>query len=128
MATNSGEARGDLAQSVAQRVQSPLAEDDAGGVSDPVVHDGAPEGDAEDEDAEEVERERKRKEAAAAALTLEIVGDLPHADVKPPENVLFVCKLNPVTRSDDLELIFSRFGTITKCEVIRDKRVSTQSF
>lgn len=78
----------------------------------------------EEQDPEEAERERRRNEAAAAALTLEIIGDLPHADVKPPENVLFVCKLNPVTRSDDLELIFSRFGKINSCEVIRDKKVS----
>lgn len=25
------------------------------------------------------------------------IGDIPDADIKPPENVLFVCKLNPVT-------------------------------
>lgn len=25
------------------------------------------------------------------------IGDLPEAEMKPPENVLFVCKLNPVT-------------------------------
>ena len=43
------------------------------------------------------------------------VGDLPFAEVKPPENVLFVCKLNPVTRDEDLELIFSRFGPIVRC-------------
>lgn len=72
---------------------------------------------------DEEERERRRKDASAAALTLEIVGDLPHAEIKPPENVLFVCKLNPVTRSEDLELIFSRFGTICSCEVIKDKKV-----
>jgi peptidyl-prolyl cis-trans isomerase-like 4 len=36
--------------------------------------------------------------------------------------VLFVCKLNPVTRDEDLELIFSRFGVIMSCQVIRDKR------
>lgn len=40
------------------------------------------------------------------------VGDLPDAEVKPPENVLFVCKLNPVTTDEDLEIIFSRFGSI----------------
>lgn len=40
------------------------------------------------------------------------VGDLPDAEIKPPENVLFVCKLNPVTTDDDLEIIFSRFGSI----------------
>ena len=43
------------------------------------------------------ERLRREREARAQALTLEIVGDLPFAEVKPPENVLFVCKLNPVT-------------------------------
>ncbi|EWC45802.1 peptidyl-prolyl cis-trans isomerase-like 4 [Drechslerella stenobrocha 248] len=83
---------------------------------------------AEDEDlTQEVdeataERQRREREARAQALTLEMVGDLPFADVKPPENVLFVCKLNPVTQDEDLELIFSRFGTILSCEVIRDKR------
>jgi RNA recognition motif-containing protein len=51
-----------------------------------------------------------------------MVGDLPFANVRPPENVLFVCKLNPVTRDEDLELIFSRFGTIMSCQVIRDKK------
>lgn len=42
------------------------------------------------------------------------MGDLPDADVRPPENVLFVCKLNPVTTDEDLEIIFSRFGTIKR--------------
>ena len=51
-----------------------------------------------------------------------MVGDLPFANVRPPENVLFVCKLNPVTRDEDLELIFSRFGVIMSCQVIRDKK------
>lgn len=52
----------------------------------------------EDEgDAEAVEKLRREREARAQALTLEMVGDLPFAEVKPPENVLFVCKLNPVT-------------------------------
>lgn len=52
-----------------------------------------------EEDAQEEAKEklRREKEARAQALTLEIVGDLPYAEVKPPENVLFVCKLNPVT-------------------------------
>lgn len=51
-----------------------------------------------------------------------MVGDLPFADVAPPENVLFVCKLNQVTKSEDLELIFSRFGTIMSCEIICDQK------
>lgn len=101
----------------------------------------------ENMDEEEMEKLRREREARAQALTLEMVGDLPFAEVKPPENVLFVCKLNPVTQGkylsfvrycldaadhrffffflfsdEDLELIFSRFGPIRSCEVIRDKR------
>lgn len=41
-------------------------------------------------------------------------------DITAPENVLFVCKLNPVTDSEDLTLIFSRFDPNVKAEVIRD--------
>lgn len=71
---------------------------------------------------EDLEAARRAKEARAQALTLEMVGDLPFADVAPPENVLFVCKLNAVTKSEDLELIFSRFGEIWSCEVIKDQK------
>ena len=58
-----------------------------------------------DEDAAEALREKSRREreARAQALTLEIVGDLPYAEVKPPENVLFVCKLNPVTEGQTID-------------------------
>ena len=49
-------------------------------------------------DEEALEKIRREREARAQALTLEMVGDLPFAEVKPPENVLFVCKLNPVTQ------------------------------
>ncbi|EGI66245.1 PREDICTED: peptidyl-prolyl cis-trans isomerase-like 4 [Acromyrmex echinatior] len=69
---------------------------------------------------EEIMEMQKNKEAKARATILEIVGDIPDADIAPPENVLFVCKLNPVTNDDDLEIIFSRFGKIVGCEVIRD--------
>lgn len=68
----------------------------------------------------EIEEEIAAKEAKARATILEMVGDLPDADVAPPDNVLFVCKLNSVTRDEDLQVIFSRFGPITSCEVIRD--------
>lgn len=71
---------------------------------------------------EEIQEMVEEKEAKARATILEIVGDLPDADIAPPENVLFVCKLNPVTSDDDLEIIFSRFGKIVSCEVIRDKK------
>ncbi|KAI5457469.1 cyclophilin-like domain-containing protein [Mariannaea sp. PMI_226] len=76
----------------------------------------------DDVDEEVLEKRRRDREAQAQALTLEMMGDLPFAEVKPPENVLFVCKLNPVTGDDDLELIFGRFGKILSCEVIRDAK------
>jgi peptidyl-prolyl cis-trans isomerase-like 4 len=75
----------------------------------------------EENDPEALERVRREREARAHALTLEMVGDLPFAEVAPPENVLFVCKLNPVTVDEDLETIFSQFGKIVSCEIIRDK-------
>lgn len=67
--------------------------------------------DADDDDAKdpaEAEKEMRAKEAKSHAEVLEMIGDLPDAEIKPPENVLFVCKLNPVTNDEDLEIIFSR--------------------
>ena len=60
--------------------------------------------------ATELAEESHASEARSRATVLEIIGDLPHRDVKPVDNVLFVCKLNPITEDEDLELIFSRFG------------------
>jgi len=71
--------------------------------------------------AEEIDEELREKEAKSRAVVLEMMGDLPDADAKPPENVLFVCKLNPITQDEDLEIIFSRFGDVKSCEVIKDK-------
>lgn len=73
----------------------------------------------EGKSAEEIEKEKKRLEAQSHAVVLEMLGDLPDADVKPPENVLFVCQLNPVTEDEDLRMIFFRFG-VKSCEIIRD--------
>ncbi|RKP02398.1 hypothetical protein CXG81DRAFT_24942 [Caulochytrium protostelioides] len=93
------------------------AEDDA-------AKSGRPEADAEADAAATPEQAAARQralEAEAHALTLEMVGDLPSADVVPPENVLFVCQLNAATVSADLALIFSRFGHVAHCDVVRDR-------
>jgi len=71
---------------------------------------------------EEVEEMIEERELKAGTQILEMVGDIPDADIKPPDNVLFVCKLNPVTQDQDLEIIFGRFGSIKSCEVIRDQK------
>jgi peptidyl-prolyl cis-trans isomerase-like 4 len=44
------------------------------------------------------------QEALSRATVLEMVGDLPNAEAKPPDEVLFVCKLNAVTQEEDLEV------------------------
>lgn len=68
---------------------------------------------------QEIEQSLREKEAKSRAVVLEMIGDIPDADVKPPEEVLFVCKLNPVTESSDLDMAFCRFGQC-KSQVIRD--------
>lgn len=72
--------------------------------------------------AEQLEAEMEEKEAQEKAILLEMMGDLPSADVKPPENILFVCKLNPITEDEDLERIFSRFGPIKSVKIVRDPK------
>ncbi|KAG5603982.1 hypothetical protein H5410_025474 [Solanum commersonii] len=36
-------------------------------------------------------------------------------------NVLWICNLNSGTEDEDLYTIFSRFGTVTSAEIIRDR-------
>jgi peptidyl-prolyl cis-trans isomerase-like 4 len=69
---------------------------------------------------EEIERSNRDKEAKSRAVVLEMIGDLPEADAAPPPDMLFVCKLNPVTTEEDLEIIFGRFGRVTACDIMRD--------
>lgn len=66
------------------------------------------------------EEEWRQREDTSRAVMLEMLGDLPSAEIQAPENVLFVCKLNPITNDEDLELIFSRFDQNAKAEIIRD--------
>lgn len=72
------------------------------------------------EQSRQIMEAQLRKEDKSRAVVLEMLGDLPEAEIKAPENVLFVCKLNQVTQDEDLELIFSRFDQQCKAEIIRD--------
>lgn len=74
--------------------------------------------DAEDE--AELQERMALTLAKSQATTLELLHDLPDADIIPPDSDLFIAKLNPVTQDGDLELIFSRFGPIKSCEIVRD--------
>lgn len=77
-----------------------------------------------EDDLEKVREQEEgllKREDKSRAVVLEMLGDLPSAEATAPENVLFVCKLNPVTEDEDLELIFSRFDEKVKAEIIRDQ-------
>ena len=73
-------------------------------------------------DAAQTEAEIRRREATSRKQTLAMIGDIPDEDVEPPDDTLFVCKLNPITEDEDLEIIFSRFGTVRSCNILRDKK------
>ena len=44
----------------------------------------------------------RTREAKSRAQTLVMIGDIPDEDVEPPDDTLFVCKLNPITEDEDL--------------------------
>jgi hypothetical protein len=56
-----------------------------------------------------VEQRTQNALARSQQLGLVLMRDVPEDDFRPPENVLFVCKLNRVTEDSDLETIFSRW-------------------
>uniref|UniRef100_A0A7N0VAG7 Peptidyl-prolyl cis-trans isomerase n=1 Tax=Kalanchoe fedtschenkoi TaxID=63787 RepID=A0A7N0VAG7_KALFE len=93
-----------------------------------LIPDASPDGKPKDDmvpmdeqlDPAEFEEVIREKQAHSSAVVLESIGDIPEAEVKPPENVLFVCKLNPVTEDEDLHTIFSRFGAVVSADIIRD--------
>eukprot|EP00413_Alexandrium_margalefii_P039940 CAMPEP_0204600146 /NCGR_PEP_ID=MMETSP0661-20131031/55269_1 /ASSEMBLY_ACC=CAM_ASM_000606 /TAXON_ID=109239 /ORGANISM="Alexandrium margalefi, Strain AMGDE01CS-322" /LENGTH=357 /DNA_ID=CAMNT_0051610937 /DNA_START=100 /DNA_END=1170 /DNA_ORIENTATION=+ len=73
-----------------------------------------------EEDEEQLQERMATTLAKSQATTLELLHDLPDADITPPDNDIFIAKLNPITQDGDLELIFSRFGPIKSCEIVRD--------
>jgi len=90
------------------------------------VRDDRPEADDEiveedDMTVAEAERATQASEAKSRAVVLEMIGDIPDAEMKPAENVLFVAKLNPLTQDADLDIIFGRFGPCTT-NIIRDQK------
>ena len=94
--------------------------------SPPPARDDRPEADDElveedDMTVAEAERATKASEAKSRAVVLEMIGDIPDAEMKPPENVVFVAKLNPLTQDADLDIIFGRFGACTS-NIIRDRK------
>ena len=46
---------------------------------------------------QEVEEDMRKATARANATALVLMGDLPHAEIRPEENILFVCKVRQVS-------------------------------
>lgn len=67
-------------------------------------------------------KEMEAIRARQNAHILELLGDLPDAEVKPSETTLFVCKLHKRTTEDGLKIIFSRFGNVKSVDLIKDKK------
>ena len=87
------------------------AEEEAEPASPEPARDDRPEADDEiveedDMTLAEAERATRASEAKSRATVLEMIGDIPDADMKPAENVIFVAKLNPLTQV----MIEARFG------------------
>jgi peptidyl-prolyl cis-trans isomerase-like 4 len=75
-------------------------------------------------DCEEIDEDERRTKVKSKSTMLEILGDIPHADTKPPDNVLFICNLNQITNVKDLNLIFSRYGKVMSCNIIKDRKTN----
>ena len=76
----------------------------------------------ENDTEEKIKEKLREQESKNKTVMLELLEDLPNSNVKPPKNVLFICRLNPTTQAKDLETIFEQFGPIKDCKIVRDKK------
>lgn len=49
---------------------------------------------------QELEEFLRAKEAHSRAVVVESVGAIPYSEIKPSDNELFVCELNPITQEE----------------------------
>ena len=76
----------------------------------------------ENDTEDKIKEKLREQESKNKTVMLELLEDLPNSNVKPPKNVLFICRLNPTTQAKDLESIFEQFGPIKDCKIVRDKK------
>lgn len=74
-------------------------------------------------DLEEHANSLRKKEAHPWAIVLEMIGDLLELEVKPPNIVLFVCKLRPLIEEEDLDVLHVWFGKVTFAHIIQDFKI-----
>ena len=82
--------------------------------------------DDDDNDGEESSAVAERmalRQMRKQEYVLQLLGEIPMGaeGLTAPDNVLFVCKLNPFTLDADLSQFFAQFGKILSCEILRDQ-------
>lgn len=78
------------------------------------------------DDAEVALHQRKLDETRS--LMLNVLDGITDTDLKAPETVLFVCKLNPLTTSEGLATCFSQFGKVLSSEVLKDPKGNSRCY
>lgn len=63
----------------------------------------------------------KHDSSSSAAIALELLGDLPHYNIKPSPTTMFVAKVNPVTDAAAIASLFQRFGTVRGVTLVAGK-------
>lgn len=71
--------------------------------------------------------EKKLTDTLARAMQLLHHGSGTADQLYPPENVLFICKLNPITNGEGLASLFTQFGPVVSAQVIYDNSSSSSS-
>jgi hypothetical protein len=78
------------------------------------------------DDAQQVLHQRKLDETRS--LMLHVLDGITDTGITAPENVLFVCKLNPLTTSEGLATCFAQFGKVLSSEVLKDPKGNSRCY
>lgn len=77
---------------------------------------------------EKFQTKLEEHEAMSRQIALAMLDDIPDPDAKASDNVIFICKLNPITQDDALEEIFRRFGPVKSCKIVRDSNSNSMKY
>jgi hypothetical protein len=78
------------------------------------------------DDAQQAVHQRKLDETRS--LMLNVLDGITDTGITAPENVLFVCKLNPLTTSEGLATCFAQFGKVLSSEVLKDPKGNSRCY
>lgn len=96
----------------------------------PAFHcDGLLSSDDESSSSHQVSKELHAKQVdQTRALMLNVLDGITDPTITPPDTVLFVCKLNPLTTSEGLRMCFSQFGAVKDASVTHDSKGNSRCY